>query len=96
MERLFHFACVREPKPLTERVFVRVYPQSVARLQKENNGNDEWRPEICQSFDQFLVYDEVARVWRERSSMARAFWWHSHLAFPEITDSGIPSERLLQ
>lgn len=51
---------------------------------------------ICQSFDQFLVYDEVARVWRERSSMARAFWWHSHLVFPEITDSGIPSERLLQ
>lgn len=44
----------------------------------------------------FLVYDEVARVWRERSSMARAFWWHSHLAFPEITHSGIPSERLLQ
>lgn len=28
---------------------------------------------FCQSFDQFLVYDEVARVWRERSSMARAF-----------------------
>lgn len=51
---------------------------------------------FCQSFDQFLVHDEVARVWRERSSMARAFLVAFAFVFPEITDSGIPSERLLQ
>lgn len=76
MERLFHFACVREPKQLTERVVVRVYTISGMFVQKEKkmetmNGDQGF---VSQSFTHFLVYDEVARVWRERSSMARAFW----------------------